>query len=484
MKKLKVVISVTIIVVLLAILIGITCNILSSKKNNTSNVEAENIIYVSVNYVPNVTIKLQQLDNFYGLSYEEQNNIMTNEENMRCIYCPINEDFKLSIYLEECERNIEGYTPSQYLENYLGTLGESDIVDTGKIENQNDCDIQKATRTDIKDERAEVYTYYCVNYKNRVFIFNAYFINKDLYNEHISKIDTIMRSLKIEDNAEKNIEINPNNINDNKFYYSMLSDEDKKIYDEIVNTFYPEGRFLSDKTITYPFTHKNNKEFSDTLDRYNNIEMCIKQDIGLAASGYISFYVDYTKKEFVFKNWDESVLDKEKQQYYELEKIANNIVSKMPSNLTKYGKYKYLANELSKIVEYDYSLKKQYNGDIIGAFINHSVVCLGYTRAYEYLCKKAGLFCYDIAGGDEEAKSAPHIWNVIEINGDFYYLDVTWLDCNDKDSQEAFNIEQARSNGHSQYLEDLTKQETLATKYFLKTGTVDWMKSKEKLSNK
>ncbi|MEL6864198.1 MAG: transglutaminase domain-containing protein [Bacteroidota bacterium] len=57
-------------------------------------------------------------------------------------------------------------------------------------------------------------------------------------------------------------------------------------------------------------------------------------------------------------------------------------------------------------------------------------VCQGYAELFEAMCKVAKLNCVVVSGYTKDAygniPNASHAWNVIEIDGDYYPLDLTW----------------------------------------------------------
>ncbi len=65
---------------------------------------------------------------------------------------------------------------------------------------------------------------------------------------------------------------------------------------------------------------------------------------------------------------------------------------------------------------------------IIGAFIDHTCVCSGYAKAFQYLINLAGYDCLFIRG---TLNDSSHAWNVIEIDGLYYHFDVTSDDNDD-----------------------------------------------------
>ena len=60
-----------------------------------------------------------------------------------------------------------------------------------------------------------------------------------------------------------------------------------------------------------------------------------------------------------------------------------------------------------------------------GALAEGMAQCEGYAKAYLYLARKAGLNVMNVSGTSDET---PHVWNVAQIDGTYYNIDVTWDD--------------------------------------------------------
>ena len=68
---------------------------------------------------------------------------------------------------------------------------------------------------------------------------------------------------------------------------------------------------------------------------------------------------------------------------------------------------------------------------ICGVFKNNAAVCAGYARAMQYLLQKCGIECAEVVGDvrkDENDEGGPHAWNIVKIDGEYYYVDTTWDD--------------------------------------------------------
>ncbi len=76
-----------------------------------------------------------------------------------------------------------------------------------------------------------------------------------------------------------------------------------------------------------------------------------------------------------------------------------------------------------------------YAHSIVGVFDNNSatdVVCEGYAKAFQILCRYAGLESIYAVGWSTVGNSeGGHAWNLIKINGSWYNVDTTWDDSNE-----------------------------------------------------
>ena len=66
---------------------------------------------------------------------------------------------------------------------------------------------------------------------------------------------------------------------------------------------------------------------------------------------------------------------------------------------------------------------------IVSVFEEHSSVCAGYSAAYQYLLRRMGIFAVSIIGTVTNASNGQtynHEWNMLELDGEYYYTDITW----------------------------------------------------------
>ena len=129
--------------------------------------------------------------------------------------------------------------------------------------------------------------------------------------------------------------------------------------------------------------------------------------------------------------------------------VLNNIITSQMSLTDKiYEVHKWMVNN----IQYDttYSKYHAYN-----ALIEGSAVCQGYAEAFSLFMDELGVPCKMITGTAYNGENAEsHAWNAVQLNGGWYYIDVTWDD--------------PLMSGHSNYPDGSNRSH----KYYLVTETM------------
>ena len=99
-----------------------------------------------------------------------------------------------------------------------------------------------------------------------------------------------------------------------------------------------------------------------------------------------------------------------------------------PSSSDEYFIIKYVYEYLINNTEYDQNA--QDNQNICSVFLTGKSVCNGYAKAAQYLLSKLGVKSTLVIGlvNTKNSKNVRHAWNLVECNGAYYYMDVTWGD--------------------------------------------------------
>lgn len=114
---------------------------------------------------------------------------------------------------------------------------------------------------------------------------------------------------------------------------------------------------------------------------------------------------------------------------------SKSILSKLSSQtMSIFEKEIYIYDYLTQNIIYDAasiscdvnSLDSLYAHSITGVFLNGKAVCDGISKAFLFLCRKAGIPSIIITGEAHlQTSTGPHAWNLINIDGSFYHVDVT-----------------------------------------------------------
>lgn len=130
------------------------------------------------------------------------------------------------------------------------------------------------------------------------------------------------------------------------------------------------------------------------------------------------------KVESVTVNFIDSV-DAIELQKQSVERWKNNILSQITSEMSNYDIALFLHDYLVKTTSYDENTPN--NQSLLSIVKYASSVCAGYAKAYQYLLNEAGIFSTYVSG---DSLVGPHAWNLLEIDGEYGWVDITWDDPN------------------------------------------------------
>ena len=122
-----------------------------------------------------------------------------------------------------------------------------------------------------------------------------------------------------------------------------------------------------------------------------------------------------------------------------LEERAEEILSLCSAEETLWDRLRLLHDILVDETDYDgeaaEELSLEKTGDdrlnqstsAYGCLVNRRAVCSGYAAAFQLLAERLGAECRRVQG-TELKNGAPHEWNAVYLEGDWYQTDVTWDD--------------------------------------------------------
>lgn len=229
---------------------------------------------------------------------------------------------------------------------------------------------------------------------------------------------------------EANAPANPENViteasqivkegSEHGYYYEQLSAPEKTWYEEI----YAILSSVSGELILS--ADSNTTVGADGLDK---IFQCVMHDHPelFFVKGYT--YTLYTYGEELAKIGFAGTYTMTAEQKEEMQKQIDAAVEECLSGIDRqasdYEKVKYVYEYV--IYRTSYNKEAVDNQNICSVFIGKESVCQGYAKSVQYLLQKLDIPATLVIGKVHGAES--HAWNLVQVDGEYYYLDATWGD--------------------------------------------------------
>ena len=196
-----------------------------------------------------------------------------------------------------------------------------------------------------------------------------------------------------------------------RYAYQHISTEAQETYDQIYNCI-----INFDDAVTLVTNDENvlNAAYEAMTADYGDLFWISGYQYNTYTSGdevvRLEFLPKYTMSE-----------DQKNVYQASVEQISNQWLSGISQSASDYEKAKYVFETLIENVDYD--VNSQENQNILSVFLYNKTVCQGYADAAWYLLDKLGINSVVITG---TANNENHAWNLVYLDGAYYYMDVTW----------------------------------------------------------
>ena len=226
------------------------------------------------------------------------------------------------------------------------------------------------------------------------------------------------------------------------YYYLELDSTQKKAYTAI-----REGIYAFPAQIEIPATESGS--LSDVLDALlcDDPYLFMFDSGSLMTAGKRNYFVpDYLMG-----------IEKYEQIKEKVDKAADGMLAGLPDG-TDYDKELFIHDAIINSCVYsDEDILSE--STVEGVFVEKKAKCSGYARAFKLLLEKAGIESVLIHGTatDYDGNAVKHMWNAVNIDGSWYFTDITWDDPVSDDGTQFcrhifFNMNTAMLNRtHSEY---------------------------------
>ncbi len=224
----------------------------------------------------------------------------------------------------------------------------------------------------------------------------------------------------------------------NQYYYKQLSDQEKRVYREMLTGI---QNFASEFYVTSGDSDLINHSFFALL--YDHPELFWVHN---KESFYTESYPDLDYAVFTpaysYQASEVSVIQTSMDQAYQ------EILELLPESASDYDAAMEIYLWLIDHVDY---VSSEDDQSLAGSLWKGQSVCAGYASAYQYLAERLGIPVIYVSGEllKEDGSSEGHAWNIVTLDGQNYYVDVT-----NGDQPEFLSSDTVQLEEHKTYVID------------------------------
>lgn len=112
--------------------------------------------------------------------------------------------------------------------------------------------------------------------------------------------------------------------------------------------------------------------------------------------------------------------------YEKFKQEADKVLTEARKLSSDYDRLKFIHDYIAESCEYKLTgtLEASYEKRADGVLLEGKAICVGYSKAMMYFAQELGIPCTCVEGFANEE----HMWNMVQLEGSWYHLDMTWDD--------------------------------------------------------
>ena len=203
-----------------------------------------------------------------------------------------------------------------------------------------------------------------------------------------------------------------------RLYYDRLGDQEKAAYDILVRGF-----STRQSIVNVPYKRDADLKSLILAIKYEHPEFY-----------YVDLYATVVYRNSLFEEYH-LVYRYSEEETREKDRMIESAVRSIlrdTEHVSEYRREMIIHDRIVRNVTYGEKEDTVYKAHTMeGVFLDQLSVCEGISMAFIYLCRKVGIPCALIVGdlmiasSYQEKKYNGHAWNLVEIEGHTYYVDVT-----------------------------------------------------------
>lgn len=196
-----------------------------------------------------------------------------------------------------------------------------------------------------------------------------------------------------------------------EYYFKQLNEEEQRVYRELLKGI-----------------RAREKDFYLTLSQDDSIDRCYH---AVLKDHPVIFWVHNHEKIYKTTYSDSDYCTFTPGYIYtesEISEIQNameagfqEVSSLIPADASDYEKVRIVYTYVIDNTQYQASDDDQ---SIAGVFWKKEAVCAGYAGAVQYLLERIGVPCIYV-DGSTQGSTEGHAWNIVKLDGEYYYVDAT-----------------------------------------------------------